>query len=70
MNFNNLTQEKHSPWKDPWNKKISATNKIYIHSIEKGEQIFTRSLQDKYHHGETLKTMKGAQGPTRMSRLG
>jgi len=38
--------------------------------MEEGEQITTRPLQDKYHHGETLKTMKGAQGPTRMPRLG
>jgi hypothetical protein len=45
-------------------------NKIYTHSMEEGEQISTKSLQDKDHHGETLKTMKGAQGLSRMSRSG
>jgi hypothetical protein len=48
-------------------------NKIYnqsTHSIEEGEQISTKPLQDKDHNGETLKTMKGAQGLTRTSRSG
>jgi hypothetical protein len=38
--------------------------------MEEGEQISTKPLQDKDHHGEILKTMIGAQGPTRTSRLG
>jgi len=38
--------------------------------MEKGEQISMRPLQDKDHHGETFKTMKGVQGPIRMSRSG
>jgi hypothetical protein len=38
--------------------------------MEKGEQISTKPLQDKDHHEEILKTMRGAQGLTRMSRLG
>jgi hypothetical protein len=37
--------------------------------MEEGEQISIKPLQDKYHHGEILKTMKGAQGLLRMSRL-
>jgi hypothetical protein len=45
-------------------------NKIYTHSMEEGEQISIKPLQDKDHHGETLKTMKGAQGLSRMSRSG
>jgi hypothetical protein len=36
--------------------------------MEEGEQISTKPLQDKDHHGEILKTMRGAQGSTRMSR--
>jgi hypothetical protein len=38
--------------------------------MEEGEQISTKPLQDKDHHGEILKIMRGAQGPTRMSRSG
>jgi hypothetical protein len=38
--------------------------------MEEGEQISTKPLQDKDHHGETLQTMRGAQGPTTMSRSG
>jgi hypothetical protein len=38
--------------------------------MEEGEQISTKPIQDKDHHGETLKTMKGAQGLSRMSRSG
>jgi len=38
--------------------------------MEEGEQISMRPLQKIDHHRETLKTMKGAQGPTRMSRSG
>jgi hypothetical protein len=37
--------------------------------MEEGEQISTKPLQDK-DHGEILKTMRGAQGPTRMLRSG
>jgi hypothetical protein len=38
--------------------------------MKEGEQIFIKPLQDKGHHGEILKTMKGAQGLSRISRLG
>jgi hypothetical protein len=37
--------------------------------MKEGEQISIKPLQDKGHHGEILKTMKGAQGLSRMSRL-
>jgi hypothetical protein len=37
--------------------------------MEEGEQISIKSLQDKDCHGEILKTMKEAQGLSRMSRL-
>jgi hypothetical protein len=37
--------------------------------MEEGEQISIKPLQDKDYHGESLKTMKGAQRLSRMSRL-
>jgi hypothetical protein len=36
--------------------------------MKEGEQISIKPLQDKGHHGEILKTMKGAQGLSRISR--
>jgi hypothetical protein len=47
-------------------------NEIYNQStyfMEEGEQISTKPLQDKDHHGKTFKTIEGAQGLSRMSRL-
>jgi hypothetical protein len=38
--------------------------------MKEGEQISIKPLQDKGHHGEILKTMKGAQGLSRISRSG
>jgi hypothetical protein len=37
--------------------------------MKEGGQINIKPLQDKGHHGEILKTMKGAQELSRMSRL-
>jgi hypothetical protein len=37
--------------------------------MEEGEQISIKPLQDKDHHGEILKIMKGAQVLSRTSRL-
>jgi hypothetical protein len=37
--------------------------------MEEDEQISTKPLQDKDHHGEILKIMMGAQGLSRMLRL-
>jgi hypothetical protein len=36
--------------------------------MEEGKQISIKPLQDKDHHGEILKIMKGAQGLSRISR--
>jgi hypothetical protein len=47
---------------------MSAKNKIYTHSMKEGEQISIKPLQDKGHHGKIIKTMKGAQGLSRISR--
>jgi hypothetical protein len=38
--------------------------------MKEGEQISIKPLEDKGHHREILKTMKGAQGLSRISRLG
>jgi hypothetical protein len=38
--------------------------------MKEGEQISIKPLQDKGHHGEILKIMKGAQGLSRISRSG
>jgi hypothetical protein len=38
--------------------------------MKEGEPISIKTLQDKGHHGEILKTMKGAQGLSRISRSG
>jgi hypothetical protein len=38
--------------------------------MEEGEQISIKPLQDKDHHGEILKIMKGTQGLSRISRSG
>jgi hypothetical protein len=65
MNFNNLAQGKH-------NSRImerSMEQEDECHNTRPGEQISIKPLQDKDHHGEILKTMKGAQGLSRMSRL-
>jgi hypothetical protein len=38
--------------------------------MKEGEQISIKPLQDKGNPGEILKTMKGAQGLSRISRSG
>jgi hypothetical protein len=38
--------------------------------MKENERISIKPLQDKGHHGEILKTMKGVQGLSRISRSG